>query len=156
MKDTNYHTRKRRNIIRYIVPLLYWTKFSPKELASVQIDQKLVALSSAYKAGILASNQSSSQKGDTQNGGRLARIHSKGRAYHSNIRNGALPSQIIPQLAIKAQEKRESYSPQTPEEYHPRTLNKTLHCLTLCRNCSSQCQPDSIIRNKQIYILRDS
>ena len=55
-----------RGLIRYIVPLLYWTKFSPKELASVQIGQKLVALNSAYKAGILASSQGSLQKGYTK------------------------------------------------------------------------------------------
>lgn len=59
--------------------LLYWTKFSPEELASVQVGQKLVALNSAYKAGILASSQGSSQR-DTQNGGRLARIP---RAEHT-------------------------------------------------------------------------
>lgn len=66
LKDADCHTSKRPNIIRYIVSLLYWTKFSPEELASVQVGQKLVALNSAYKAGILASSQGSSQKGYTK------------------------------------------------------------------------------------------
>lgn len=111
------------------------SSWGQKNLPLSKVTRNLLPRNSAYKAGMLASSQGASQKEFTR-WVRLARIHSKDRAYHPNIRNGVLPGQIIPLLAIKAQEKKMKWKVITPRPRNSMVLGHWTRHFTVLQECS--------------------